>query len=117
MLGVYLKSKIHMAVVTDKNLNYTGSIEIDEEIMDIAKLREGEMVLVANVDNGERFITYVIKGKKGSRKIVLNGASARKAEVGDRVIIMAFAVASPEEKVKPSIVILDKDNEIVEVRD
>ncbi len=117
MFGIYLKSKIHMAVVTGKNLNYTGSIEIDEEIMKLSNVKEGEMVLVANVNNGERFLTYVIRGEKGSRKIVLNGAAARKAEIGDRIIIMSFAIASSEEYVKPVVVILNEKNEIVEVRD
>ncbi len=117
MFGIYLKSKIHMAVVTDKNLNYSGSIEIDEDIINLSKMKEGEMVLVADVSNGERFLTYIIKGEKGSRKIVLNGAAARKVEIGDRVIIMSFAIASPEEDIKPTVVILNDKNEVVEVRD
>jgi len=117
VFGIYLKSKVHMAVVTDKNLNYVGSIEIDEEIMELSNLKEGEMVLVADVNNGERFITYVIKGKKGSRRIALNGAAARKVEIGDRIIIMSFALASPEENVKPVVVFLNERNDIVEVRD
>ena len=110
---IILKSKIHMARVNKKVLDYEGSIEIDEELMELAGLVEGEKVLVANVDNGERFETYVIKGKRGSRVIGLNGASARLAEIGDRLIIMAFGIFEEGEKVEPCIVVLDEENRVV----
>lgn len=112
MLGVYLKSKIHMATVTGKELYYEGSVELDEEIMEKAGISENEMVLVVNVNNGERFVTYVIRGKRGSREVKLNGAAARLAELGDRVIIMAFALS--DAPVKPKVVILNEKNEIVQ---
>lgn len=112
MLGVYLKSKIHMATVTGKELYYEGSVELDEEIMEKAGISENEMVLVVNVNNGERFATYVIRGKRGSREVKLNGAAARLAEIGDRVIIMAFALS--DAPVKPKVVILNEKNEIVQ---
>jgi len=110
---IILKSKIHMARVNKKVLDYEGSIEIDEELMELAGLVEGEKVLVANMDNGERFETYVIRGKRGSRVIGLNGASARLAEIGDRLIIMAFGIFEEGEKVEPRIVVLDEENRVV----
>ena len=113
MQRIILKSKIHMARVNKKVLDYEGSIEIDEELMELADLVEGEKVLVANVDNGERFETYVIKGERGSRVIGLNGASARLAELGDRLIIMAFGVFENGEEVRPRVVILDEENRVV----
>ena len=112
MLGVYLKSKIHMATVTGKELYYEGSVELDEEIMEKAGISENEMVLLVNLNNGERFATYVIRGKRGSREVKLNGAAARLAEIGDRVIIMAFALS--DASVKPKVVILNEKNEIVQ---
>ncbi|PLV56017.1 aspartate 1-decarboxylase [Thermotoga sp. SG1] len=112
MLNIYLKSKIHMATVTGKKLFYEGSIEIDEELMERAGISEGEMVLVVNVNNAERFVTYVIKGKRGSREINLNGAAARLAEEGDRLIIMAFTLS--ETPVKPKTIILNDKNKIVQ---
>jgi len=112
MLSVYLKSKIHMATVTGKELYYEGSVELDEEIMEKAGISENEMVLVVNVNNGERFVTYVIRGKRGSREVKLNGAAARLAELGDRVIIMAFALS--DAPVKPKVVILNEKNEVVQ---
>src|SRR5512138_3796414 len=86
-----LKSKIHRAVITEANLNYIGSITIDEDIMDAANLIENEKVQVVNVNNGERLDTYVIKGKRGSGTCCLNGPAARKAAVGDIVIIISYA--------------------------
>ncbi|PLV59741.1 aspartate 1-decarboxylase [Thermotoga sp. KOL6] len=112
MLNIYLKSKIHMGTVTKKKLFYDGSIEIDEELMEKVGISEGEMVLVVNLNNAERFITYVIKGKRGSREINLNGAAARLAEEGDRVIIMAFTIN--ETPVKAKTIILNEQNEIVQ---
>ena len=92
-----LKSKIHNVTVTGANLNYMGSVTIDEELMDAAGLVEHEKVHVLNRNNGERLVTYVIRAKKGSGEICLNGPAARKIQVGDVVIIMAFATITPEE--------------------
>lgn len=85
-----LKSKIHLVTVTEANLNYVGSITIDEDLMDAAGIIEGEKVQVVNLNNGERLDTYVIKGRRGSGDIIMNGPAARKMMVGDVVIIMAF---------------------------
>ncbi len=91
------KSKIHRATVTEANLNYVGSITIDEALMEAANLYEGERVQIVNNNNGERLETYVIKGPKGSGTICLNGAAARKVEVGDVVIIISYGLMTPEE--------------------
>jgi aspartate 1-decarboxylase len=110
-----LYSKIHRATVTDANLEYVGSITIDEELIEAAKLRVGQKVDVVNINNGERFSTYVIKGKKGKRDICLNGAAARKVHKGDKIIIIAYANMNEEEanNFKPSIVIVDDKNNII----
>ncbi len=91
-----LKSKIHKAIVTQAELNYEGSITIDEDLMIASKIVEWERVLVVNNNNGERLETYVIKGEKGSGLICMNGAAARKVQVGDELIIMSFAATTPE---------------------
>lgn len=90
-----LYSKIHRASVSDANLNYVGSITIDKELVEAAGLREGQKVDIVNINNGERFATYVIEGKKG--EMCLNGAAARKVQVGDKIIVMAYATYSQEE--------------------
>ncbi|HOK39809.1 MAG TPA: aspartate 1-decarboxylase [bacterium] len=107
-----LKSKIHNGVVSYCELNYEGSIEIDEELMKLANLVEYEKVLVVNKNNGERFETYVIKGDEGSRIIGLNGAAARLALPGDEIIIFAFTEIDDNElkNFKPTIIKLDKSN-------
>ena len=87
-----LKSKIHRIVITEANLNYIGSITIDEDLIDAANLVENEKVQVVNINNGERLDTYVIKGKRGSGTCCLNGPAARKAAVGDMVIIISYAL-------------------------
>lgn len=87
-----LKSKLHHVKVTEANLNYIGSISIDEDLMDAVNFIENEKVLVVNNSNGERLETYVIKGKRGSGIICLNGAAARKVAVGDLLIVMSFAI-------------------------
>ena len=92
-----MKSKIHCARVTEANLNYMGSITIDEDLMDAANLIAGEKVSIVNNNNGERFETYIIKGERGSGCICLNGAAARKVQVGDIVIIMSYALLDFEE--------------------
>lgn len=107
-----LKSKIHRAVVTDANINYVGSITIDENLLIAANMIEYEKVQVVNINNGERLETYIIKGKKGSGIICLNGAAARKAVVGDVVIIISFAIMDFEEAkhFKPTIVFPAQNN-------
>jgi aspartate 1-decarboxylase len=97
MFITVLKSKIHRARVTMADLNYTGSITIDENLMEAAQIVENERVQVVNNNNGERLETYVIKGKRGSGMICLNGAAARKVQVGDILIIMSYALMTPEE--------------------
>ena len=92
-----LKSKIHRVTVTEANLNYVGSITIDEDLMDAAGLIEFEKVSIVNINNGKRFDTYVIKGCRGTGTICINGAAARKVAVGDIVIIMSFASMDFEE--------------------
>ena len=115
MLLEFLYSKIHRATVTDANLNYVGSITIDEDILDKANIREGQKVDILNINNGERLQTYIIAGKRGSKMFCLNGAAARKAQVGDKIIIVAYALMSEEESktYKPTIVQLNDKNEIV----
>ena len=97
MLLTVLKSKIHCARVTEANLNYMGSITIDEDLMDAADMIEGEQVHIVNNNNGERLITYIIKGERGKGQICLNGAAARLVQPDDVVIIMAYAQMTPEE--------------------
>ena len=113
----YLYSKIHRATVTEANLEYVGSITIHEELMDAAKLQEGQKVDILDINNGERFQTYVIKGEYGKRDICLNGAAARKVQIGDKVIIVSYASMTLEEKAEfePSVVIVDENNDIVSV--
>lgn len=105
-------SKIHRATVTDANLNYIGSITIDEELMEKAHLRVNQKVDVLNIDNGERFSTYVIKGERGNRDICINGAAAHKASKGHKVIIVAYAVLDEKEldAHKPYIINVDGNN-------
>ena len=109
-----LKSKIHRATVTQADLNYIGSIAIDEDIMEAVNLIENEKVSIYNINNGERFSTYVIKGKRGSGIISLNGAAARKVAVDDLVIIVSYASMDFEEAktFKPSILFPDENNRI-----
>ena len=97
MLIEVLKSKLHCVTVTEANLNYVGSITIDEDLMDAANMIAGERVQIVNNNNGERFDTYIIKGERGSGCICLNGAAARKVQVGDVVIIMSYAQMDFEE--------------------
>ena len=109
-----LKSKIHRATVTDANLNYEGSITIDEDLIDAANMMVHEKVAVVNNNNGERFETYVIRGERGSGIICLNGAAARKVQKGDVIIIMSYALMSPEEAATfhPTVINLDGSNQI-----
>ena len=109
MMIEVMKSKIHCARVTEANLNYMGSITIDEDLMDAANLIAGEKVSIVDNNNGERFETYIIKGERGSGCICLNGAAARKVQVGDIVIIMSYALMDFEEakSFKPSVIFPD----------
>ena len=109
MMIEVLKSKIHCVTVTEANLNYMGSITIDEDIMDAANMIAGEKVQIVDNNNGERFETYIIKGERGSGCICLNGAAARKVQVGDVVIIMSYALMDFEEAktFKPIVVFPD----------
>ncbi len=112
-----LYSKIHRATVSDANLNYIGSITIDEDLLDASNLLVGQKVEIVNVNNGERFSTYVIKGTRGSKDICLNGAAARKVEIGDKIIIIAYASYTSDElkNYKPVVVHVDNSNNITEI--
>ena len=109
-----LKSKIHRATITEANLNYVGSITIDEDLMDAANLIENEKVQVVNVNNGERLETYIIKGSRGTGVCCLNGPAARKAAVGDIVIIISYAQMDFEaaKTFKPWIVFPNQTNKL-----
>ena len=109
MLLEIMKSKIHRVTVTQANLNYIGSITIDQDLMDAAGIFEGERVYIVDNNNGERLDTYAIAGQRGSGTICLNGAAARKVQPGDIVIIMAYAQMTPEEAAgfKPKIIFPD----------
>ena len=109
-----VKSKIHRCTITEADLHYVGSIAIDEDLMDAANLIENERVHVYNIFNGERLETYVIKGERGSGIISLNGAAARKAAVGDLIIIVSYASMSMEEAAsfKPFIIFPDANNKL-----
>ena len=114
-----LKSKIHRAVITQAELNYVGSVTIDEDLMDAAGLFEYEHVHIVNVNSGSRIETYVIAGERGSGVICLNGAAARSGQKGDPVIIMSYAAMTPEEikTHRPKVVFVDDKNTIVRVAD
>ena len=111
-----LYSKLHRATVTDANLNYVGSITIDQDLLDVVDMRVGQKIDIVNVNNGERFSTYIIPGERGKGDICLNGAAARKVHKGDKIIIIAYASMPEEEadKHQPKIVILDDDNSIAQ---
>ena len=104
-----VKSKIHRVTVTEANLNYIGSITIDEDLLDAANLIANEKVSIVNNNNGERFETYIIKGERGSGVVCLNGAAARKAQPGDIIIVMSYAMMDFEQAktFKPSVVFPD----------
>lgn len=109
-----LKSKVHRATITEANLNYVGSLTLDEDLMDAANLIENEKVQVVNVNNGSRLETYIIKGKRGSGTVCLNGPAARKGAVGDIVVIISYATINFEEakKFKPSLVFPKDGNKL-----
>lgn len=112
-----LKSKIHRATVVQAELNYVGSITIDEKLMEEAGILEYEKVQIVDVDNGSRFETYVIAGEPGSGMICLNGAAARCVSTGDKIIIMCYAEMTPEEYKdnKPKVVFVDENNKVTRV--
>jgi aspartate 1-decarboxylase len=112
MLRCFLQSKIHRATVTESNLTYEGSITIDREIIDLAGMIPYEQVMISNLNNGERFETYVIPGKPGSREFCLNGPTARKGIVGDKIIIFSYCYLDEQELkgFEPIIVKLDGNN-------
>ena len=109
-----LKSKIHRVKITQAELHYVGSITIDEDLMDAASILDNEKVQIVNINNGERLDTYVIKGERGSGQICLNGPAARKAQVGDIIIIISYASMTPAEakKHKPIIIFPNDKNRI-----
>ncbi len=110
-----LKSKIHRAKVTQAELNYVGSITLDEALMDAANLIENELVQILNINNGERFETYVIKGERNSGTVCLNGPAARKVQVGDLIIVVSYAVMDFEKAktFKPSLAFPDDNNRLI----
>src|SRR5271169_4874887 len=112
MLRCFLRSKIHLATVTESNLAYEGRITIDRELMEMAGILPYEQVMISNMNNGERFETYVIPGKKGAREFCLNGPTARKGAVGDKIIIFSYCYL-PEQEIKgfePTIIKIDSNN-------
>jgi aspartate 1-decarboxylase len=115
MLIEVFKSKIHRVRVTQADLNYIGSITIDEELMEAANIVEGEKLQIVNNNNGERFETYAIRGERGSGVICLNGAAARRVQVGDIVILISYCLITPEEakQFKPVAIFPDEHNRLV----
>ncbi len=111
----FLYAKIHRATVTDANLNYVGSITIDKALLKASKIKVGQKVEILDINNGERFSTYVIEGEENSGVICLNGAAARKVQKGDKVIIVAYAILNEQESetFSPSIVHVDEKNKII----
>ncbi len=114
MMIEVLKSKLHRVTVTDANINYVGSVTIDEDLMEAADLIEGEQVHVLDINNGERLVTYVIPGRRGSGEICLNGAAARRVQVGDVCIILSYALMDRDEArtFKPTIIIPEAGNHL-----
>lgn len=112
MLRSFLRAKIHMAKVTEANLLYEGSISIDTELLELAKIMPYERVWISNMNNGERFDTYVIPAPRGSKTIGLNGPAAKKASVGDRIVIFSYGYLTEEEIPlhAPKVIVLDETN-------
>ncbi len=110
-----VKSKIHRVKITQSELHYVGSITIDEDIMEASNIIENEKVQIVNINNGERLETYVIKGERGSGQVCLNGPAARKAQVGDIIIIISYASMDFEEAKdhQPTIIFPDKNNKVI----
>lgn len=118
MQRIILRAKLHRVTVTQADLHYEGSCGIDEDLLDAADMKEYEKIELYNVNNGERFSTYIIKGKRGTGEISLNGAAARRAHLGDHLIICTYAPMSDEELAdyKPKIVLVDDNNRIKEIK-
>jgi len=117
MFRTLMKAKIHRATVTESNLNYVGSITIDENILDAVDMMANEKVQIVNNNNGARFETYIIPGKRGSGVMCLNGAAARLVQEGDTIIVISYAMFD-ETEVKnhvPKVAIMDKDNSVIEM--
>jgi aspartate 1-decarboxylase len=114
MRRMMLKSKVHNVRVVETNLDYQGSLTLDETLMKAADMAPYEQIHVYNISNGERFVTYLIKGRADSGMVGINGAAARKAKVGDRLIIVSYGIMEEEESdfYMPRIVIVDEDNQI-----
>ena len=112
-----LKGKIHRATVTQAELNYVGSITVDADLLDAAGILEYEAVQVVNIANGNRFLTYTIAGERASGVICLNGAAARQAQTGDKVILMSYAQVTPEEAktMQPKVVLVDEHNAVAKI--
>ena len=110
-----MHSKIHRATITDSNLEYVGSITIDEEFLEKANIKEWEKVEILDINNGERFQTYALKGVRGSKCFCVNGAAARKVQAGDKIIIVTYAQMNEEEikTHRPTVVQVGEDNEII----
>jgi aspartate 1-decarboxylase len=118
MLLKILRAKIHRATITQAEVDYVGSITIDRNLLDASGIRAGECVLVADLTDGQRFETYVMEGEPGSGIICINGAAARLVDVGDKIIVMAYAYITPEEadSLKPQIVLVNGQNQIDRVK-
>lgn len=118
MQRIMLLAKLHRVTVTQADLHYEGSCGIDEDLLEAANMREYEKIELYNVQNGERFSTYIIKGKRGSGEISLNGAAARKAHLGDQLIICTYGSMSDEESAtfKPKVILVNEKNGIKEIK-
>ncbi len=119
MLLTIMKGKLHRAAVTQAELHYVGSVTIDEGLLEQSGILSGERVQIVDIDNGERLETYTIAGRRGSGVICINGAAARRVQVGDRVIIIAYALMDEAEArtFRPRVLVLDERNAVVEVHD
>lgn len=117
MLLTMFRNKIHRAKVTEANLNYTGSLTLDRDLMDAAGMLPYEQVHVLNINTGDRFVTYIIEGERGSGVVCLNGAAARLGHPGDLIIALTYAQMTPEEaqNFKPTVVLVDENNRVAKV--
>lgn len=117
MLLTMFRNKIHRAKVTEANLNYTGSLTLDRDLIDAAGMLPYEQVHVLNINTGDRFVTYIIEGERGSGVVCLNGAAARLGQPGDLIIALTYAQMTPEEaqNFKPTVVLVDENNRVAKV--